>query len=76
MAGRIRRAGAVLRDGAKRAFRAIPGALCDLVGFAGAAAIAYGAWLIYAPAGFLVGGVLMIAVSMLVGRRIDAKEKS
>lgn len=32
----------------------------DLAGVAGAGAIAYGAWLVYPPAGFIVGGVLLL----------------
>ena len=41
------------------------------LGFAGAGAIAHGAWLIYVPAGFLVGGVLLIALSVLIGRKLE-----
>jgi hypothetical protein len=37
--------------------------LLDLVGVAGAVLLAYGAWLAYRPAGFLVAGVLLLAVS-------------
>ncbi|HEY0182342.1 MAG TPA: hypothetical protein VGC09_05985 [Rhodopila sp.] len=46
--------------------------MCDLAVFAGAASIAYGAWLIYVPAGFLVGGVLLTIVGVLVGIRLSA----
>jgi hypothetical protein len=34
----------------------------------GAAAISYGAWLIYEPAGFISGGVLLIAGGVLLAR--------
>lgn len=37
----------------------------DLPGLAGVASITYGAWLIYEPAGFLVGGVMGVAWSAL-----------
>ena len=43
----------------------------DLAGLAGAAFIAYGAWLIAAPAGFIVGGLLLI-----VGAWLDARGSS
>ena len=44
--------------------RAAPDSL--LVG--GAAAISYGAWMIYPPAGFIAGGVLLIAGGVLLIR--------
>ena len=34
-------------------------------GMAGAALIAYGAWLAYAPAGYLVAGLLLMAGAVL-----------
>jgi hypothetical protein len=49
----------------------VPHVVADALGFAGAGAIAYGAWLIYVPAGFLVGGVLLMALSMLIGRKLE-----
>jgi hypothetical protein len=59
----------------RKAFTAIgrhaPHVANDLIGFAGAGAIAYGAWLIYVPAGFLVGGVLAMALSILAGRKLE-----
>lgn len=33
----------------------------DAAGVIGAASIAYGAWLIYEPAGFIAGGTLVLA---------------
>jgi len=36
----------------------------DVLLTGGAAAIAYGAWLAWAPAGFLVGGALAIATAL------------
>lgn len=39
----------------------------DLVGISGAVSIAYGAWSIYHPLGFIVGGVLAIAGAWLHG---------
>lgn len=39
-----------------------------LVGLAGAGLLSYGAWLAYAPAGFIVGGVLSLMWSFLMAR--------
>lgn len=52
--------------------RKMPGLLCDFSGYAGAAAISYGAWLIYEPAGFIIGGILLIAGAFIFGRRFGA----
>lgn len=67
------RAWSGLGSGVRSFVRALPSLICDLAGFAGAGLVAYGAWLVYAPAGFLVGGVLLIALSILAGRRLDAR---
>ena len=48
-----------------------PHLLNDAIGFAGAGAVAYGAWLMYAPAGFLVGGTLAMTLSILAGRKLE-----
>jgi hypothetical protein len=47
----------------------LPKVVCDLAGLSGVASIAYGAWLIFPPAGFLVGGALLLAGALLMGRR-------
>lgn len=39
--------------------------LRDLAAVAGAAAIAYGFWLAYPPAGFVVGGGMALAAAVL-----------
>lgn len=41
----------------------------DAVALGGAGCIAYGAWLIYAPAGFIVGGGLLIIAAVAAARR-------
>jgi hypothetical protein len=43
-------------------------ALRDAAGLFGAALVAYGAWLVYAPAGFIAGGALLIAGAFLAAR--------
>ncbi|MDR3474442.1 MAG: hypothetical protein P4M09_22565 [Devosia sp.] len=48
---------------------ALPGIACDLVVLAGTGSIAYGAWLVYVPAGYLVGGALLAVMGVLVGSR-------
>ena len=40
----------------------------DLLLITGAAAVAYGAWLVYQPAGFIVGGVLVIVQGVMQAR--------
>lgn len=63
---RFRRAAATL---ATACLRTLPGLLRDLTGLAGAASVAYGAWQVYPPAGWIVGGGLaLIAAWRLVPR--------
>lgn len=45
---------------------AVPGLLRDLAGLGGVGLVAYGAWLIYPPAGFMVGGTLLILGALLL----------
>lgn len=40
----------------------------DLLGIAGAASMSYGAWLIWPPVGFIVGGILLLSVATLIAR--------
>lgn len=40
---------------------ALPALIRSAVGIGGAGLIAYGAWMVYAPAGYVVGGILLIA---------------
>jgi hypothetical protein len=42
--------------------------LPDALMVAGAAAISYGAWLIYQPTGFLVGGGFLLAGGVMAAR--------
>ena len=46
----------------------ISATLRDGAGLVGAGLVAYGCWRIYAPAGFIVAGVLLIAGSILLAR--------
>ena len=71
MAGRFSRASAGLRRAIAATARRVPHVIADALGFAGAGAIAYGAWLIYVRAGFLVGGTLAMGLSVLIGRKLE-----
>lgn len=48
---------------------AIPALLVDAIGLAGAWTVAYGAWLAWKPAGFIVGGLMVLAAAWLLARR-------
>lgn len=47
---------------------AIGSTIRDIAGYAGAASLSYGAWLVYKPAGFIVVGLLLLAGSLLASR--------
>lgn len=42
--------------------------LRDAAGVAGVASIAYGAWLVYEPSGFIVAGILVLAAAVASAR--------
>jgi hypothetical protein len=42
----------------------------DALMAAGASSIAYGAWLMYEPAGFIVGGSLLLTAGILAARKV------
>src|SRR4051812_6022479 len=42
----------------------------DAAGIAGAGLIAYGAWLVHEPAGFIVGGAELVALATFAGRGV------
>lgn len=49
----------------KRVLAAAPMVLADIAGTVGAGLIAYGAWLAWPPAGFVVGGLQLMAAAVL-----------
>lgn len=55
-----------------RLARRLPEIVGDLAGLAGAAMIAYGAWMISPPMGWITGGVLLVTGALLAARRRDA----
>ena len=44
----------------------VPGLVRDLAGLCGVGLVSYGAWMIYPPAGFVVGGLLLILGALLI----------
>ena len=44
------------------------GALRDLAGLLGFGLIVYGAWQVYAPAGYLVAGVMLLLAALRLAR--------
>lgn len=54
------------------AFRTVLGSnVPDLLIFAGATSLSYGAWLVYAPAGFITGGLLLLVAGVIASRGAD-----
>lgn len=43
----------------------------DLLGLVGVGATSYGAWLVYEPAGYIVGGVILTGVAAIGAFRPD-----
>jgi hypothetical protein len=41
----------------------------NLIGLGGAAMFIFGAWLAYPPAGFVIGGAVLLAVAILLSPR-------
>ncbi len=58
-----------LHRGLRAAARVAPKFLRDLAGLAAVAAISFGAWLAWPPAGFMVGGALVLAGVLLTARQ-------
>jgi hypothetical protein len=44
----------------------VPGLVRDLAGLCGVGLVSYGAWMIYPPAGFITGGILLIVGALLI----------
>lgn len=46
--------------------------ITDMAGVSGAGLVSYGSWLIYPPAGFIIGGILLIVGALLLslGNRV------
>lgn len=61
--------GAALGATMMGAARMLPALVWNLIGLSGVAAMAYGAWLIYQPAGFIVGGILLLAGAAVLAPR-------
>lgn len=48
-----------------RLFATVRASLADIYAVCGAGSVAYGAWLYWEPAGFMVGGTLLIALGVI-----------
>ncbi|HLW94047.1 MAG TPA: hypothetical protein VKS25_01595 [Solirubrobacteraceae bacterium] len=53
-----------LKAAAKLA-EAVPVLLRDAAGLSGIGLISYGAWLVYAPAGYIAAGALLLALALV-----------
>jgi TRAP-type C4-dicarboxylate transport system permease small subunit len=42
--------------------------LVDLMGLSGCGLIAYGTWLVFVPAGYIVGGTILVTIAWLCSR--------
>lgn len=51
---------------------AVPAIVRDAIGLTGFGLVAYGAWLAWHPAGFLVGGAVAVLTAWLLGLRNDS----
>lgn len=60
---------AAVARGASRALNAAASLVPDGMIASGIGGIAYGAWLVYEPAGFIAGGVLLLAGGVLAARK-------
>lgn len=52
-----------------RVAAAAPVVARDLIALGAVGLIAYGAWLVYLPAGFIVGGALLLTGALLTAKR-------
>lgn len=52
----------------------LPAAIPDALIVLGVAIVSYGAWLVYPPAGFIVGGVLVLAGGVIAAGNMPRKK--
>lgn len=57
-----------IKDKLQTAASAAAGFLPDALMLAGAGGISYGAWLVYVPAGYVVGGLFALAAGVVLAR--------
>lgn len=46
----------------------------DLVGYAGILLMSFGAWLVYPPAGFILGGALLFLLAILAANKVTPEK--
>lgn len=61
---------ALLQRAARGIKNTAPALLFDLFGLTGVCLFSYGAWLAWQPAGFIVGGALLMGAAILGARRL------
>ena len=59
----------MIKDRIKTAATLAASWLPDALMVAGAGGVSYGAWLVYAPTGFIIGGALTLAAGVLAARK-------
>lgn len=64
----LQRISNAIASGLRALGKALPALARDAAGLAGATLIAYGAWLVFPAAGYIVGGVLLISGALLTAR--------
>lgn len=65
----LQRIRAAVGRGASRTASALAAQVPDALMAAGIGAISYGSWLVYVPAGIIVGGVLVLVMGVLAARK-------
>lgn len=64
----LRFAGRCVRSAGRFVGAIVPPLFREAIGLAGAAAFVYGFWLIYMPAGMIVGGVMLMTAAVVMAR--------
>lgn len=64
----LRFAGRCVRAAGRFVGAVVPPLFREATGLAGAGAFVYGFWLIYVPAGLIVGGILLMAAAVILAR--------
>ncbi|UDF29378.1 UNVERIFIED_ORG: hypothetical protein LHK14_17970 [Roseateles sp. XES5] len=64
----LRFAGRCMRSIGRFTAAVVPPLFREAIGIAGAGIFVYGFWQIFAPAGFIVGGILLMAAAIIMAR--------
>lgn len=58
-----------MKEHLQKMLAAVAGLVPDVLMVTGTGAIAYGAWMVYPPAGWLAGGALVLTAGVLAARK-------